>query len=68
MAAALIRNCPDHVATVLDGLDEWMDGHGFDSVAEARGALSQDAAPDPAAFERSNYVQAMTRFADRISG
>jgi hypothetical protein len=45
-----------------------MDGHGFDSVAEARGALSQDAAPDPAAFERSNYVQAMTRFADRISG
>jgi dihydroorotate dehydrogenase (fumarate) len=66
MAAALIRHGPDHVVTVLDGLDEWLDGHGFNSVAEARGTLSQDAVADPAAFERSNYMQAMTRFANRI--
>jgi dihydroorotate dehydrogenase (fumarate) len=68
MAAALIRHGPDHVSTVLDGLDVWLEANEFNSVAEARGTLSQDSVPDPAAFERSNYMQAMTRFANRIMG
>jgi len=68
MAAALIRHGPDHASTVLDGLDVWLEANGFNSVTEARGTLSQESVPDPAAFERSNYMQAMTSFANRIMG
>lgn len=63
MASALIEQGPEHVATVLAGLRAWMADHEYDDVADLRGALSQRAAPDPAAFERANYLRTLTRYA-----
>ena len=63
MASALLNHGPEHVSRVLDELRAWMADHDYDDVSDLRGALSQRAAPDPAAFERANYLRTLTRYA-----
>lgn len=59
MASALLRHGPDHVRTVLDDLNVWMDEHDYASVAQLTGSASQQAVPDPDAYERANYLQTL---------
>jgi hypothetical protein len=35
------------------------DGHGFETVDQLRGRLSQRSVPNPAAFERANYIKTL---------
>jgi dihydroorotate dehydrogenase (fumarate) len=56
---ALLRNGPDHLATMEAELLQWLDQHGHPSVAEIRGAASRQAAADPAAYERANYIRTL---------
>jgi dihydroorotate dehydrogenase (fumarate) len=63
MASSLLLHGPEHVAKVLADLRAWMAEHEYDDVSDLRGALSQRAAPDPAAFERANYLRTLTRYA-----
>jgi len=63
MASALLESGPEHVAAVLAGVRSWMAEHEYDQVDDLRGALSQRAAPDPATFERANYLRTLTRYA-----
>jgi len=44
------------------GVGRWLEEREYSSVEEARGSLSQAASPDPAAFERSNYMRAVVSF------
>ena len=62
-ASAVLEHGPEYVGTLLAGLRAWMADHDYDDVADLRGALSQRAAPDPAAFERANYLRTLTRYA-----
>jgi dihydroorotate dehydrogenase (fumarate) len=55
MTSAILRNGPDHVATVIDDLRRWLDDHGYVSVAQLRGSMSHATTADPAVFERANY-------------
>jgi dihydroorotate dehydrogenase (fumarate) len=63
MTSALLRNGPEHVGTVLRGLKQWFDERQYVSLTQARGSLSQIHSPDPVAFERSNYMRALTGYA-----
>ena len=62
MTSALLLEGPEHVKTVLRGLQAWMHERGYDNVSELRGALSQRSAPDPEAFERANYLKALSGY------
>lgn len=62
MASALLRHGPDHVATVLAELERWFDDRSYQSVAQARGSMSQVSVPDPSAFERANYVKTISSY------
>lgn len=62
--SALIEHGPDHVRALVSGLDLWLDEHEYESVAQARGAMSARAVADPEAYERSNYVQTLRLFSD----
>jgi dihydroorotate dehydrogenase (fumarate) len=55
--SALLRNGIGHAATLRDGLDEWLDGHGHESVEAIRGLVSHERVAEPAAFERANYMK-----------
>jgi dihydroorotate dehydrogenase (fumarate) len=57
--SALLRHGPTHLRTLVAGLTRWMEGHRYESVAQLRGAMSQQNVADPDAFERANYVRVL---------
>jgi dihydroorotate dehydrogenase (fumarate) len=63
MAAALLLNGPGHLRTVTDGVETWFTDHGYSSVSQARGSMSQEHVEDPSGFERANYMKALTNYA-----
>jgi dihydroorotate dehydrogenase (fumarate) len=56
LASALVKSGIPHLGKVLAGVEDWLDKRGMESVDAARGAVSQRAVLDPAAFERAQYV------------
>ena len=60
LASGLLRHGPGHVATVLDDVARWFTEREYRSVDQARGSVSQQAVPDPTAFERANYMRTLT--------
>jgi dihydroorotate dehydrogenase (fumarate) len=62
MASALFKKGPEHVATVLRGMEAWLDEHGYESVEQMKGSVSQINIGDPVAFARSNYMQMLVNF------
>lgn len=64
--SSLLKNGPGHVRTLLDGVERWMTEREYDSVAQLRGSLSQRNSPDPAAFERANYVKTITSYSSVV--
>jgi dihydroorotate dehydrogenase (fumarate) len=65
LASSLLRHGPGHVTSVVGGLAAWLAEHEYASVDQARGSLSQAACPDPAAFERAQYMRALTTYSAR---
>jgi dihydroorotate dehydrogenase (fumarate) len=57
--AALLRHGPDHVATLVAGLETWLAERGYESVAQAKGSVSLSKAAEPAAYQRANYYQTL---------
>jgi dihydroorotate dehydrogenase (fumarate) len=66
MTSALLRRGPEFLRLVLEGVEEWLGSRGYKSVEEARGSVSSSAVSDPAAFERSNYMQALVSYSSRF--
>ena len=62
MASAILHQGPGHVTTVVDGVARWLAERGYESVAQARGSVSQATVADPVAFERANYMKILTSF------
>lgn len=62
MASALLRHGPEQFTTVLDGLTAWLLQNDYESVAQARGSLSQRAVSDPSTFERANYMKTLQSY------
>ena len=58
-ASALIRHGPQHAATLLAGLLDWMARKGYASVGDLRGKLALPPDTDHAAHERAGYVRAL---------
>jgi dihydroorotate dehydrogenase (fumarate) len=57
--SALLRQGPEHLATMEAELRAWMAEHEYASVAELRGSVSCATSEDPGAFERANYVRTL---------
>jgi dihydroorotate dehydrogenase (fumarate) len=57
MVSALLKNGPGHLAGMRADLERWLEKHEYDSLAQARGSMSLEHSPDPAAFERGNYIR-----------
>lgn len=55
--SALLENGIAYVREMLSGLSAWMEKHGYESISQMRGAMSQKSVAEPAAFERANYLK-----------
>jgi dihydroorotate dehydrogenase (fumarate) len=62
MASALLKHGSNYIYAVETELREWMKEHEYESVAQMRGALSQQHAEDPTAYERAQYMKALTYY------
>ena len=57
MVSALLRKGPQHLTTMREGLARWMKEHDYASVDEMRGCMNLSRCPNPATFERGNYMR-----------
>lgn len=55
VCSTLYRNGVEHIAKMVEGLENWMQKHGFNSVDEFRGKCSASA--DVKVFERLQYLR-----------
>ena len=60
--SALLKNGPDYMTTLRDGLQTWMEMRHYNSVAQLKGSMSQQNVSDPTAFERANYIKTLESF------
>ena len=56
MVSVLLSRGPEHLAVVRDEMAAWLEEHEYSSLAEARGSMNLKGCPDPAAYERANYM------------
>lgn len=56
-ASALLRQGPNFLSELRDGLASWMSERGYESVTQMKGSMSQQNVADPSAFERANYIK-----------
>jgi dihydroorotate dehydrogenase (fumarate) len=59
LVSALLRHGPAYVSTMRNALEQWLDWRQLASVDEMRGTCSLEAEPDPAAFERAQYIRTL---------
>ncbi len=64
MCAALLKNGPDYLGTVLQGMETWLEEKEYESLDVLRGSMSQKSVAEPAVFERANYMKALNDFRD----
>ncbi len=59
LCSALLRNGIEYLQHVEAGMREWMEKHEYESVQQMKGSMSQIRCPNPAAFERAQYMKAV---------
>lgn len=66
MVSALIHHGPEHIATVREEMSAWLDEHEYHSLSQALGSMSLERCPDPAAYERGNYVRILQKWRENL--
>jgi dihydroorotate dehydrogenase (fumarate) len=62
LCSTIIRHGIPQIAIIERDLAGWMAEHDYESVAQLKGSLSQAKCPEPAAFERAQYMKALTSY------
>ena len=57
MVSSLLKNGPQHLTRMRDGLAHMVGELGYASLAEMRGCMNVARCPDPEAFARGNYMR-----------
>ncbi len=65
VASVLYQQGFQEIGKILSGMKAWMTEHEYASVEQLKGSMSQENCPDPAAFERGNYMKALTSYAGK---
>lgn len=56
MVSALLRGGPEYLKKVRQETAAWMQEHEYESLDQMRGSMNLLACPDPAVYERANYM------------
>ncbi len=66
MASELLQNGIGRINELLAELQDWMETYEYESIRQMCGSMSQRAVAEPEAFERANYMKALSSFDNRI--
>jgi dihydroorotate dehydrogenase (fumarate) len=62
LCSVLLQRGVNHLRLIEQGVHDWMERHEYQSVRQMQGSLSQIHCPDPSAFERVQYMKALTTY------
>ena len=62
LCSILLRRGIDHIKVLENEMRIWMEEHGYESVEQLKGSMSQKNCPDPSAFERAQYMRALATY------
>lgn len=62
VVSALLMHGPQRLAHIKNEVTEWLEQHDYESLQQALGSMSLRRCPDPAAFERTNYMRILQSF------
>jgi dihydroorotate dehydrogenase (fumarate) len=62
LCSALMRHGITHIQKIEMETAAWLKDHGFVSLSEVKGRMSQKNCPDPSAFERAQYVRGLSSY------
>ena len=62
LASELLKNGVQRLSEMLAGVGMWLVEHEYESLEQFRGSMSQSNFAAPAAFERANYIRAVTSY------
>lgn len=62
LCSVLMSRGIEYMQNLERSLTRWMEEHGFNSVSEMQGKLSQQTCPDPEAFERAHYISSLQSY------
>lgn len=62
MASELLAHGIGRISQILAEMQTWMETYEYTSIRQMLGSMSQRAVAEPAAFERANYMKALTSF------
>ncbi len=65
LCTTLLQHGPGRLRDIIQGVRHWMEKHGFASIDEFRGRVSQYAVTDTSAFERTNYMRLLEGYSFR---
>ncbi|NMD20915.1 MAG: dihydroorotate dehydrogenase-like protein [Verrucomicrobia bacterium] len=60
LCSVLLRKGLPQIAAIEKEMRQWMEQHEYDSIEQLKGSLSQKNCPDPAAFERAQYMRVIS--------
>ena len=63
LCSTIIRHGIPQIAIIERDLGAWLTEHEYESVSQLKGSLSQQKCAEPAAFERAQYMKAITGYA-----
>ena len=56
VVSAVLKRGPAALTELRDGLASWLEQHEYDSLKQMQGSMNLSRCPNPAAFERGNYM------------
>ncbi|MEI6558027.1 MAG: dihydroorotate dehydrogenase-like protein [Rhodospirillaceae bacterium] len=59
VVSALLKRGPGALTELRDSLSRWLEVHEYDSLKQMQGSMNLAHCPNPAAFERGNYMAAL---------
>jgi dihydroorotate dehydrogenase (fumarate) len=62
LCSTLLRHGIPQITAIERELTAWLTEHEYESVSQLKGSLSQRKCPEPAAFERAQYMKALTGY------
>jgi len=65
--SGVLKHGPGLISDILVGLRTWLEEKEYVSVEQMKGSMSQRNSPDPAAFERVNYVKTIQSYSSQIA-
>lgn len=63
LASALLHHGPQRLTSLLAEVNTWLDEHEYEGIGQLEGCLSLRSVPNPAAFERANYMKVLSSYA-----